>query len=163
MNVRPLRRTFRERLRSFRNRRNILSDDIRQNAFNPDITLLPSPLPPPPLVPSPLLGLAPPPPLTLRQKFVNRVSSNRLSSDDISPKNSTSNSEMNSNRKLAIFSPNGIAVMEKKTSPLQYEIEAFSKHHRSSADIFLTKGKTRKLDQNFEIGNKKIRRSLSDL
>ena len=157
VNVRPLRRTFRERLRSFRNRRNIPSQDRRQNDVSQDITPQPSPL----LNPSP--SLVPTPPLTLRQKFVNRVSLNRLSSDDISPRNSTSNSEMNSNKKLAIFSPNGIAVMEKKSSPLQYEIEAFSKHHRSSTDIFLTKGKTRKLDQNFEIGNKKIRRSLSDL
>jgi hypothetical protein len=150
----PQRRSFRNRLRSLRS--SFRSFRGTQNDYAEGTRHIPTgDLEAPPASPTP--------PATLRQRLASRLSFQGRSGSDPMMRHTHSSHDVSPNTRMLSFSRHGIAEMEKLTSPTQFKFDASAKYHRSSTDIYSTKGRTRKLDQNFEIGNKRIRRSLSDL
>lgn len=150
----PQRRSFRNRLRSLRS--SFRGFRGTQNDYAEGIRHIPTgDLEAPPASPAP--------PASLRQRLVSRLSFQGRSGSDPMLRHTHSNHDVSPNTRMLSFSRHGIAEMERSTSPTQFKFDASAKYHRSSTDIYSTKGRTRKLDQNFEIGNKRIRRSLSDL
>ena len=144
----PQRRSFRNRLRSLRT--SFRSFRGTQNDYAEGTRHIPT-------------GDLEAPPASLRQRLAGNLSLQGRAGSDPMMRHTNSNHDVSPNTRMLSFSRDGIAEMEKLASPTQFEIDSSAKYHRSSSDIYSTKGRSRKFDQNFEIGNKRIRRSLSDL